>query len=411
VSERRDRPVPDLAWLSGLSERRVSRRDLLKGAGAGAGALGLSAFLAACGVSGTSGTGSSPRPSTPSPLPPKAGELAVANWPLYIDDQTVKQFKKATGIDTTYKEDINDNDEFFSTDVSPQLSAGEPTGWDVIVMTDWMIEKLIRLGYIQPLHPEAIPNAVNNLDQKFRDPWFDPGNAYSYPWAVGITGIGVNTKYAPREITSIEDLFDPAFDDHIGMFSEMRDSMNFALLSLGYDPVNATEAQIDQAFTKLEEQKDAGIVRGYYGNDYFGPLNRGDLWLTMAWSGDVNYLKADNPDLEFIVPQEGGNRWSDNMCIPQLVEHPTDAHEWINYVYDVDHATQICEWVWYESPVAGVREQVAEDAKKDKSLEAVSESDLVWPTEEILAQLYQYKVLTEEEERAWHDRWDPIIQG
>jgi spermidine/putrescine transport system substrate-binding protein len=228
---------------------------------------------------------------------------------------------------------------------------------------------------------------------------------------VGITGIGYNKAFAPREITSIADLFDPAFEGHIGMFLEMRDSVNFALLSLGYDPVNATEAQVDEAFTKLEEQKESGILRGYFGNDYFGPLNRGDLWLTMAWSGDINYLKADNPDLEFVVPEEGGNRWSDNMVIPVLAEHPTDAHEWINYVYDVEHATQICEWVWYESPVAGVREAVIEDAEEDRSLRPVAESDLVWPTEEILAQLHPYKVLSEEEEQAWHDRWDPIIQG
>jgi spermidine/putrescine transport system substrate-binding protein len=411
VTEKQDRPVPHQAWLRGLNERRISRRDLLRGAGAGAGAMGLSALLAACGVSGTQQNRPSARPSSPSPLPPKAGTLRVANWPLYIDDKTVKDFEKATGIQTTYKDDIGDNDEFFATDVSPQISAGEPTGWDIITMTDWMIEKLIRLGYVQPLHPEAIPNAVNNLDDKFRDPWFDPGNAYSYPWAVGVTGIGVNRKFVDREITSINDLFDPAFEQHVGMFLEMRDSVNFALLLLGHDPVNATEAQIDEAFTKLEQQKADGIVRDYFDNSYIGPFNRGDLWVTMAWSGDVNYLKLDNPDLEFVIPEEGGNRWSDNMVIPVLTEHPTDAHEWINYVYDVEHATQICEFVWYESAVAGVHEAVIEDAKEDSSLKPVAESDLVWPTAEILANLHQYKRLSEEEERVWHDRWDPLIQG
>jgi spermidine/putrescine transport system substrate-binding protein len=424
VSDNRD---PQLeALLRGLAARRMSRRDVLRYAGAG---VGLSAFLAACGVRGTApqqtqsppatqtGPGPTASPS-PSPLPPKAGVLNVANWPLYIDRgrrNTRDIFQEETGIALTYKEDINDNDEFFGTDLRQQLSAGQATGWDIIVMTDWMIEKLIRLGWIQELHHDLVPNAVQNLDEKFRDPWYDPGNAHSFPWAAGITGIGYNPKLTGREVTSIADLWDPAFAGHVGMFSEMRDSINFALLLLGHDPVNATMDQVQQAVAKLQEQRDQGIVRAYYGNDYVDQLAGGNLWLTMAWSGDVFTLRQDNPDLRFVIPEEGGNRWVDNMAIPILAEHPTDAHEWINFVYRPEIAAKITEWVWYESPVNDdvIRDLIRQHAREfdDPSLKDLAEDTTVWPDATTLANTYPYKRLDEEEEQAWHDLFDPVAQG
>jgi spermidine/putrescine-binding protein len=412
----------DPALLRALFQSRISRRRMLRYTGVGAGA----AMLAACGVSGTSGNtptpaGSATASPSPSPLPAQAGEVLVANWPLYIDldkgkSESLDEFKSETGINITYKEDIGDNDEFFSTDIAPTLSADQPTGWDVVVMTDWMIAKLIQLGWIQELHHDALPNTTANLDPKFKDPWFDPGNAHSFPWAAGITGIGYNKKLAQdllgRPVTKIADLWDPALKGRVGMFSEMRDSVNFGLYLNGVKPPeNATMEDVEAAIQRLEEQKNEGIVRAYYGNDYTDPLATGDLVASMAWSGDVNFLALDAPDLEFVVPEEGGNRWSDNMCIPILAEHPTDAHEWINFVYDVENATRITEWVWYESPVAGVQELIRDHAKDDESLLAVSESTLVWPDEALLANTYTYKRLDEEEEQAWHDLFDPLLQG
>jgi spermidine/putrescine transport system substrate-binding protein len=417
MTDERDQSAWEETLLSRLAERRLSRRDVLRYAGTGAGAMGIGAFLAACGVGGQQARRTPSPAASPSPLPPKAGQVQVANWPLYIDledgkSATLDAFKQESGITVTYKEDISDNDEFFGTDLQQQLSAGQPTGWDIIVMTDWMIAKLIRLGWIQQLHHEVLPNATANLDDKFRDPWFDPGNKHSFPWAAGITGIGYNKKLTGRPITKVADLFDPAFKGKVGMFSEMRDTINFALYLNGVKPPEqATMDQVEQAVEKLRQQRDDGIVRAYYGNEYTDQLAGGNLALTMAWSGDVNALKVDNPDLEFVVPEEGGNRWTDNMCIPLHAEHPTDAHAWIDFVYKPEIAKGITEFVWYESSVKGVRELIAEDAKEDESLLAVSESDLVWPSESVLANTHTYKRLSEEEEQAWHDLFDPLIQG
>jgi spermidine/putrescine transport system substrate-binding protein len=387
--------------------------------GRGSSYLGVMTLLAACGVRGTAER-PSPTAASPSPLPAKAGELNVANWPLYIDlddgeSATLDAFKKQTDIDITYKEDINDNDEFFGTDLRQQLSAGQPSGWDIIVMTDWMIAKLIRLGWIQQLHQDVLPNANESLDSKFRGQYYDPDRSYSYPWAAGITGIGYNIKETGREITSVNDLFDPEFAGKVGMFSEMRDTINFALYLDGVEPENATMDQVEAAIERLEKQKADGIVRGYYGNEYTDQLAAGNLTLTMAWSGDIFALAQDDPNLRFSIPEEGGNRWTDNMCIPMHAEHPTDAHEWIDFVYQPEIAAAITEWVWYESPVNSdiVRDLIRKDAKKfdDPSLKQLAEDTTVWPDEGTLANTHGYKNLSEEEEQAWHDLFDPLIQA
>lgn len=418
MTDNTERPNPfEQAWLRGMTRRRMSRRELLRHAGVGAGSLSLAAFLAACSVKGAKKTGE----AGPKVLPPQAGEVDVANWPLYIDktgktaggdiiSSTLSDFEKATGIKINYKEDINDNDEFFGTDIRTQLANGQPSGWDIIIMTDWMIDKLIQLGFLQELHQDKLPNATANLDEKFRDPWFDRGNAHSYPWAAGLTGIGYDPSRTGREITSIEDLFDPAFDGHIGMFAEMRDTMNFMFYLDGVDPVQATFEQAQAAQKRLLEQRP--LVRGYYGNDYADQLAQGNLWVTMAWSGDVFTLARDNPNLKWILPEEGGNRWTDNMTIPLYAEHPTDAHEWINFVYDPKIATQITEWVWYESPVTGVQEAIAADgAEGHPTLEALAKDPFVWPDEQTLANTHSYKRLDAEEERRWQDLFQAVIQG
>lgn len=410
----------DLALIRGFTQRRVTRRDLLRFAGKGAGALGLSAFLAACGVRGTEEPrAESPAPgeapASPEPLPELAGALIMANWPLYIDkakgrSPTLDQFRQEFGIDMKYTEAINDNEEFFGT-IQPALSAGQPTGWDIIVMTDWMIAKMIRLGFLEELRWDLLPTVQANLDPKFRDPLYDPGNAHSVPWAAGITGIGYDPSLTGREVTSIEDLFDPAFEGHIGMFTEMRDTFNFMFHLMGVDPQQATLEDVEQATKLLLDQRP--LIRGYYGNDYADQLATGNLWVSMAWSGDVFALRLDNPNLRFVIPKEKGNRWVDNMAIPTGAEHPRDAHLFIDYVYRPEIGQQITEWVWYESPVAGTRERILAHGQEtgDEILLELADSDTVWPTEETLAQTSPYKFLDEEEEQAWEELFQQVVTG
>jgi spermidine/putrescine transport system substrate-binding protein len=421
-----------------LRQDRMSRRGFLRKAGRGGiyagGALSLPAILAACGI-GPSGSPSgaasgSGAQATPAPIGggEPSGELIFANWELYIDpgenddpqkSPTLVAFKDETGIDTTYTENILDNQSFFAT-IQPDLEAGNPTGYDIIVMTDWMIGNMIRLGYLERMDvARDVSNFTANAAEKYKSPSYDPDNLHSVPWQSGITGIAYNPALVDEEITSMAQLLDPAliekYSGQIGMFVEMRDSMSFALLHNGVNPEEATLADAEAARDTLLAQ--APHVRKYYGNEYTDPFQNGNLAITMAWSGDVFQMQFDNPDLKFVVPEEGAILWVDNMCIPKAAEHPNDALAMMDFVYRPEVAAQMTEWINYICPVPAaqdiIRQHAAEaEAGEDRDyLEAVAESPLVFPTDEMLSRLHSYKVLDEEEERQWNELFQEVTQG
>jgi spermidine/putrescine transport system substrate-binding protein len=410
-------------------QRRLSRRGFLRDAGRGAvitgSALSLPAILAACGIkpqNSTTASGSSAAQATPRPMPAEpAGTLNFANWPAYIDIDdngdypTLKKFTKETGIKVNYTEEINDNQEYFG-EIQPDLQAGNPIGPDLIVLTDWMIQRMIRLGYLDPLDKSKLTNFDANVQDLYKDPWYDPGNVYSAAWQSGITGIGYNKKLTKRAITKFDDLLDPAFKGVTGMFSEMRDTLSLAIASLGVDPTTATVDDATRAKDKLLAAANAGQFRAFYGNDYYDELANGNLALTIAWSGDISQMKLyDNPDVEFVIPDTGGMLWVDNMCLPKNTAHPLDAHMMIDFWYKLENAVPLTEYVGYFSPVKGVVEQVQQDAKDAKAddpewaaaLEVIAET--AFPSQEALSNVHAYKQLSEDEEREWNDLFDEVV--
>jgi spermidine/putrescine transport system substrate-binding protein len=390
----------------------LSRRDVLRQGGRGV--VALVALTTGCGVrSAADRRGES---NGPQELPPLAMELDIAQWPLYIDKKTVPRFEEETGIDVRYKEVINDNAAFFATLREP-LAAGQATGWDLITLSDWVVTKMTRLDMLETIDHSLLPNVTVNIGDQFANPPYDPGNAHSIPWQGGITGVAYNRELLGRDITSFEELFDPELEGHVGMLTEMVDTMNLTLLMLGIDPQEATVADAEQAKERLIQQRESGIVRSYYGNDYLDGLSRGDLFASMAWSGDIFYLQQSQPEIQFVVPEEGGLLWVTALEIPREAEHPRDAHAFMDYVYDLETATNITEWVGYISPVPGVKEELIKRSAETKSdedaayLELLANSPLVFPTSEMSEKLHSYKVLDAEEEEAWNDLFSEVVQG
>jgi spermidine/putrescine transport system substrate-binding protein len=418
-----DRPQIDLPLYRGMTQKRISRRDALRYAGAGAGALSLASILAACAVEGERR-----EPTESSSVwddAKQAGILNFANWPYYIDVErkdgkvtypSLEKFTKDTGIEVNYKTPINDNAPFFAS-IQPSLAAGQDTGWDLMVLTNGQtLDKLIRLNYLTPLEHSLLPNFNEHAGDAYKDPSYDPGNAFTIPWQAGITGIGYNRELVDREITGFQDLLDPAFKGKVGMFGDTLDLPNFAMVGIGINPEDSTPDDWREAADMLIKQRDDGIVRQYYTQDYVKHLQSGDVALTMVWSGDVFQAQASgSPELEFIVPEEGGLIWTDNMCIPAKAEHPLDAITYMDYVYQPEVAAIITEWINYITPVPECRsviEQHAADATggERKALEAVANSPLVFPTPEIYERTYHYRVLTPEEEEEWNSIFQPIYQ-
>jgi len=412
-------------------ERRLSRRAFLRQAGRGGiyagAALSLPSILAACGITGTQSPVASSAPVGGTPT----GTLNWANWPLYIDttnddleeateagqreSATLDAFTADTEIEVAYIEAIQDNQEFYGT-IQPSLAAGQDTGWDMITITDWLVGKMVSLGYLEEIDvATSVPNFVANAGEKYKNPSYDPNNRHSVPWQSGVTGIGYNPTLTGREITSFADLLDPAFEGQIGMFTDTRDAISLALLHNGVVPKDSTEDDVRAAVEVLKEQ--APLVRGYYGNEYADDLADGTLALTMAYSGDVFQLQFDDPNLQFVVPEKGGVLWIDNMCIPKGAQHPADALAMMDYVYNPEVMAQIEEYVNYICPVPAAQDvilQHAAEAETDEDreyLEAVANSPLVFPTEDMLARLHSYKVLSEEEETLWNELYQEVTLG
>jgi len=306
-----------------------------------------------------------------------SGKLSIANWPFYIDGKTVDEFQDETGLSVKYTEEINDNTEFFGK-VQPQLEQGESGGRDIFVVTDWMAKKMYDLGYLQNFDKEAVEPASDNLKPSLESPSFDPDRNFSLPWQSGMTGLVVNTELAP-DVTSINDLFDPKYKGKVEMLTEMRDTVPLVLKADGVDPADATEEDWLAAIDKIGEAAESGQIRRFTGNDYTRDMANEDAVAVIGWSGDAVQLQADNPNIEFVMPDEGCMLWSDNMVIPVGAPNPTAAYEWMNYVYEPQNQVQITEYNSYVTPVDGVGELIREDDPK------LASSQLVFPEDEFTA--------------------------
>lgn len=358
----------------------LTRRQLLERAAAGGAALSLPGLLAACGGDEQEERAAGDARTLKSPL-------VISNWPLYIDiDEetkkrpTIQQFIEKYGIAVRYIEDVNDNNEFFAK-IQPALSAGQSTDRDIVVLTDWMAARLIRLGWVEPLDQEAIPNKGNLVDA-LANPSFDAGRKYSLPWQSGMTGIGYNPKLTGGPVTSVEQLLtDPKLKGKVTVLSEMGDAMGLVMLDNGDDPSKVTEAAFGKAIDKLQAAVDSGQIRQFTGNDYAPLLAKGDVTAAVAWSGDIVQLQLDNPELEFVIPDAGGMIWTDNMLVPKG-GHAYTASTFMNFVYDPKIAAQIEAYVNYICPVEGAKEAIV---AIDESL---AENPLIFPPQETLAKVH-----------------------
>lgn len=408
----------DPAFLRGMTQSRsITRRDAFRLAGLSAAGLAL----AGCGVQGKKVE------------PPKVDAVAdfwasqkkndllrFANWPLYIDKDgkrypSLEMFTADTGIKVTYQEAIQDNTTFFGK-MQPLLAADNDIGYDLMVLTNGLqLSKAIALGYLVPLDHSKLPNFAANAAQKVKNPTWDPNNTHTIPWTVGLTGIAYNPKYVDK-VTSIQDLWNPKYKGKVGMMLDTQEVANFGLFSLGIDPDKSTEADWRKAGEKLKEQRDAGLVRKYYENDYVDALVRGDVWITMAWSGDIFQQVAEGKDLKFVVPEEGGTIWTDNMCIPKTAQNPLDALMLMDYVYQPKIATMLVEYINYITPVPATKDLILADAAQAKgddkaSLEQIAKSPLIFPSETDMAKLRSYKTLTTAEEKVFESIFQPVTQG
>ncbi|MDA0215647.1 MAG: spermidine/putrescine ABC transporter substrate-binding protein, partial [Cyanobacteria bacterium] len=340
-----------------------------------------------------------------------SGELVMSTFPLYIDPDapgapgSVSRFRRDTGIQLRYLEDINDTRQFFAR-IRPQLAAGRPLVQDLMVLPSWMAQRLIGLGWLEPLPLAQVPNIRNLVPYLANPPW-DPQQRYSLPWQSGIAGIAYNIKATGRELARIDDLFDPALRGRVSALLEMRDTMGLLMLADGQDISQPTWAAAQPSFARLEQARKDGQIRRFTGNDYQNDLLAGNLAACIGWSGDVAQLVLEQPDLRFVVPESGGVLWSDVMLMPKGAQHRREAAAWMNWVYEPVEAARIAAAVQYISPVVGVRQQLA----KDPATAALAANELMFPDGAMQQRLHSFGPLSESEEARWEERFASITEG
>ncbi|MFD5143409.1 spermidine/putrescine ABC transporter substrate-binding protein [Streptomyces sp. NPDC058401] len=390
-----------------MPELAFSRRAALRGLGA----AGLLAGLTGCGV-----------PAAYVPENRREGKdrsagdrsVSFSNWPLYIDTDeedesrrpTLDAFTEKTGIEVRYTEEINDNDEFFGK-ISPALMNHQQTGHDVVVVSDWMAARFVHLGWAQKMDRSAQANVSKHLDPQLRSPAFDEGRLHTVPWQSGITGIAYNRKALGREIKSVKDLWHPDLAGKVTLFSGLDESFSLLMQGNGADVTNWTETDFHRMCDQVESMVKKKHIRRFTGNDYTSDLSKGDVLACQAYSGDAIQLQADNPDIEFVVPEEGGELWAESLLIPNLAPRKANAEALIDFYYDPEVAALLAASVNYVCPVPAAREVLA--ASDDQETAELAENPLIFPDEDMRKRLVVARDISSAERSSFAKRWNGIV--
>ncbi|MCV7215116.1 spermidine/putrescine ABC transporter substrate-binding protein [Mycobacterium crocinum] len=367
----------------------ASRRRFIGGGAAAAAALVLGpSFLAAC--SKSDNKSSSSGPATPSDDgSPATGKLRISNWPLYMADGFVAAFQTATGITVDYKEDYNDNEEWFAKNKEP-LSRKQDIGADLVVPTQFMAARLNGLGWLNGISESRWTNK-KNMREDLLNAKADPGRKFSAPYMSGMTALAYNRAATGRDITKIDDLWDPAFKGKVSLLADTQDGLGMIMLSQGSSVENPTSDGVNKAVELIKKQKDAGQIRRFTGNDYADDLASGNVVIAQAYSGDVVQLQKDNPDLKFVVPDTGGTTFVDTMVIPYTTQNQKAAEAWINYVYDRANYAKLIAHTQYVPVLSDMTDELN---KIDPGLAA---NPLINPPKATLDKLKTWAALTDEQ--------------
>jgi putrescine transport system substrate-binding protein len=334
-------------------QHRVGRRGLLRVAallGAAGVAGGVTGYAGGMVAGRSSGDGGDPEDAAPAAVnPPRRRErvLSIYNWSDYIDEETVPRFQAWTNIRVNY--DVYSSNE----DLLAKMRAG-PTQYDIIVPTNQFIPTYLRLGLLQPLRHDLIPNLVN-LDKSFVDTDYDPGNKYTIPWQWGTTGIGYNNKHVPGgNVDSWTALYepDPALGGRISVLREVTDVIGCTLIYLGKDPNSTRTGDLEQVVDTFRRLRGRIKPLKFSSDTYIDELAAGDTWLAHGWSGDVFQAQGENANVTYAIPKEGSLQWADVMCIPKDAPHPNNAAWFMNYVLHPRVAARISKYVSYGTPVS-----------------------------------------------------------
>ena len=373
-------------------EPRLRRRSFLQVAG----------LLAAAGVAGyAGGTVAGWGDDNPDagaalaqPLPGNRRNerlLNIYNWSDYIDDRTIPVFQALTNIRVNY--DVFSSNE----DLLAKLRAG-PTEYDIIVPTSDFIPTYLKLGLIEPLRQDLIPN-LTNLDKEFVETDYDRGNRYTVPWQWGTTGIGYNRRRIAGKVDSWAAVFEsPATArGRVSLLREVTDLIGCALIYLGKSPNSIDDADLAEVVKLVRSARPK--LKGFTTDTYIDELAASETWVAQAWSGDVFQAQDQNQDVSYAIPKEGSLRFVDVMAIPKGAPHPANAARFMNYVLHPKVQARISKYVSYGTPVSLAKPLLPTDQTADPS---------IYPPASIKLSIV---TLTGEKQQKWQAAYDAVFRA
>lgn len=267
--------------------------------------------------------------------------ITFFNYGENIDKETLKQFEEEYGIKVKMST-------FDDMDTMYLKIAESNAQYDVILVSDALMPKMIDGGLLQELNKENIPN-IAQMDEEYLNLEIDPGNKYSVPYMFGTIGIIYDKNVVTEEVDSWDILWDEKYKNKVFMFDTYRDTIGAALKKLGYSLNSENPEELEEAKQLLLEQRK--LVDPIYGVDNgISMIATGETALNMIWSGEGLNLQDEYPNLVYTIPKEGVNFWIDSLCIPANAKNVEGAEKFINFVSDKESALRIADEIGYTTP-------------------------------------------------------------
>ena len=301
----------------------------------------------------------------------------VYNWGEYISDggegsmDVVSEFERLTGATVNYT-NFESNENMYSKLVGGGVS------YDVIVPSDYMIDRLIDEDLLLPLDYDNIPN-MKYIDPQYQNLFFDPDQKYSVCYNVGTTVLIYNKTMVDEEPDSWSVLWDEQYKDKVLMFNNSRDSFAIAQAYLGKDFNSTTEQDWVECAQLLAEQKDK-VNPVYVMDEVFNLMESGEYTFAVYYAGDYLLMVENNEDLGYCFPKEGVNAFFDAFCIPTCSKNKAGGEAFINFMHEPQVAYENCEYIYYRSP------NITVEGNEDSSLYG---SEVIYPKEELNTQYFK----------------------
>lgn len=284
--------------------------------------------------------------------------LNVYNVGDYIDESLIDEFEEQTGIKVQYST-------YDTNEMMYQKVKSGSTKYDLVFPSDYMIQKMSREGLLKKINFNNIPN-YKYIDKEFRNVKYDPTNEYSVPYMWGTLGIVYNKSMVKDPVDSWDILWNDKYRRNILMFDSVRDTIGVSLKRLGFSMNSVNRMELRDAKRELIKQKPKLLA--YVNDDGKDRMVAGEAALGIFYSGDVGMMKEENPDLEYALPKEGSNIWTDGICIPKTADNEEWAETFINFLCDPDVAARNTEYIAYSTPITEARKKLPEEMRNDPTL-------------------------------------------